>query len=472
MDAVELAYAGIARQARMIADGEVSSRELVELYLGRIDRYDRELRSFRVVLGERALLEADQADARRGALVAQGRAGGERPLLGVPVAVKDDMDVLGEVTTFGTNAAAAPATADSEVVRRLREAGAIVIGKTAVPELTQWPFTETATFGTARNPWDTRHTPGGSSGGSGAAVAAGLVGAALGSDGAGSIRIPAAWCGLFGLKPQRGRVSVAPRQSPWHGLSVYGLLARTVADTALFHDVASEPVDGEAAGGFAEAASSPPGRLRVAVSRKVPFGVISRLDSDAAAALERTAELLRSLGHEVVEEDPDYGPDAIQEVLIRYLRGIHDDAAALARPVRLERRTAAMARIGGLLPMSLVRRSLAREPALSERMNGVLERCEVLITPATAQPPPEIGWLQGRGATWTLNAVAGIVPYNGVWNVTGQPAASVPVGFGADGLPRAVQIVARAGAERLLLSLAAQIEAERPWAGERPPGFS
>ena len=466
MDATDLAYAGIARQARMIADGDVSSRELVELYLARIERHDGLLRSFRVVLGERALLEADQADARRGA-------GADRPLLGVPIAVKDDMDVIGEVTTVGTNTAAAPAAADSEVVRRVREAGAIVIGKTAVPELTQWPFTETATFGTTRNPWDTRRAPGGSSGGSGAAVAAGLVGAALGSDGAGSIRIPAAWCGLFGLKPQRGRVSVAPRENPWHGLSVYGLLARTVSDTALFHDVASESTGpGDGSSGFVEAASAPPGRLRVAISRKFPFGVISRLDDDAAAALDRTAGLLRSLGHEVVEDDPDYGPDAIQEVLIRYLRGIHDDAAALARPVRLERRTAAMARIGGLLPMSLVRRSIAREQALAARMNGVLERCDVLVTPATAQPPPEIGRFQGRGAIWTVNAVGGLVPYNGVWNVTGQPAASIPAGFGADGLPRAVQVVGRAGAERTLLSLAAQIEAERPWAGERPPAFS
>ena len=134
----------------------------------------------------------------------------ERPLLGVPIAVKDDIDVAGEVTTYGTNAYGAPAAADAEVVRRLREAGAVIIGKTNVPELTQWPFTETATFGATRNPWNLQHAPGGSSGGSAAAVAAGLVGAALGSDGAGSIRIPAAWCGLFGLKPQRGRVSMAP----------------------------------------------------------------------------------------------------------------------------------------------------------------------------------------------------------------------------------------------------------------------
>src|ERR1700735_11435 len=202
MDATDLAFAGIAGQAELIAAGEVSSRELVELYLKRIERFDGQLNAFRVVFAERARLEADPADARRRA----GSQPAQRPLLGVPIAVKDDVDVAGEVTTLGSNAhgdVAAPA--DAEIVRRLREAGAIVIGKTNVPELCIWPFTETPTLCAARNPWDLQRAPGGSSGGSGAAVAAGLVGAALGSDGAGSIRVPAAWCGLLGAQPPRGR---------------------------------------------------------------------------------------------------------------------------------------------------------------------------------------------------------------------------------------------------------------------------
>jgi amidase len=471
MDAVELAFAGIARQAQLIAAGEVSSRELVELYLARIARLDGRLNAFRVVLAERALMEADQADARRGA-------GGERPLLGVPIAVKDNIDVAGELTCDGSNAQDRPARADAEVVRRLREAGAVIIGKTNEPELALWPFTETATFGVTRNPWNPQRAPGGSSGGSAAAVAAGLVGAALASDGAGSIRIPAAWCGLFGLKPQRGRVPLAPHPRHWHGMSVSGVLTRRVADTALFCDVAAGASDVDLdsapapAVSFASAAATAPGSLRIAYSTRVPPGLIASPDADARRALQDTVELLRSLGHEVSERDPDYGPEAGPGVLVRYLCGAHDDAVAVAHPERLERRTRAVARMGGLIPRALLERSLAGEAALSRRINAVLDDHDVLLTPGTAVGPPPIGRLQGRGALVTFNTVARWVPYYGVWNLTGQPAASVPAGFDADGLPRAVQIVGRANDETTLLSLAAQIEAERAWTQRLPPGFS
>jgi amidase len=469
MDSEELAFSGIARQVELLEAGEVSSRELVELYLARISSLQPRLNAFRVVAGERALAEAQQADARRAA-------GEKRPLLGVPIAVKDDIDVIGEVTAWGTNAYDEPAAADAEVVRRLRRAGAVVIGKTNVPELAIWPFTESATFGVTRNPWDLQRAPGGSSGGSAAAVAAGLVGAALGSDGAGSIRIPAAWCGLFGLKPQRDRVPVAPRERPWHGLSVNGVLTRTVADTALFLDVVADAGSdgsgaGAAGGTFSAAVRAQPRPLRIAFSRKMPPPALARLNGDAARALDETVALLRSRGHELVERDPDYGTGAISAVLVRYLRGIHDDAAAVPHPQRLERRTRGMARMGGLIPEALLQRSLAAEGSLTSRLNAVLDDCDALITPATATPPPRVGQLQGRGAPWTLNAVAGMVPYNGVWNVTGQPAASVPALVGGDGLPRAVQIVGRAHQETTILSLAAQIEQQRPWAHLRPPGL-
>src|SRR4051794_1896153 len=334
MDATELAYAGAAQQARLIAAGEVSAREVVGAVLRRIERLDPQLNAFRVVLAERALAEADQADARR-------RAGEQRPLLGVPVAVKDDTDVAGVPTARGTAASdLTPRPADAEAVRRLRAAGAVIVGKTNVPELMMWPWSEGVSFGAVRNPWALDRTPGGSSGGSGAAVAAGLCGVALGTDGAGSIRIPAAFCGVFGIKPQRGRVPTDQGTSDgWHGLNVAGPLARTVADAALFLDVVA---DGAPEGGFAGAAAREPGRLRVAVSTNLPPGTVARLGGEQRRAVEETAELLRSLGHEVVERDVDYGTAGIANVLPRYLRGIHDDGAAFPHPERPEPPTRAV----------------------------------------------------------------------------------------------------------------------------------
>src|SRR4051812_46321453 len=326
MDPTDLAFSGAAEQARLIASGDVSAREVVEGALRRIERIDPALGAFRVVLGDRALAEAQQADARR-------RAGEARPLLGVPVAIKDDTDVAGVPTARGTAASdLTPRDRDAEVVRRLRAAGAIVVGKTNVPELMMWPFSESQSFGAARNPWALDRTPGGSSGGSGAAVAAGLCGIALGSDGAGSIRIPAAVCGGSGVKPQRGRVPTDQGTSDgWHGLNVAGPLARTVADAALFLDVVA---DGAPEGGFAAAAARAPGRLRVAVSTNMPPGTVARLGAEQRAAVAATAELLRSLGHEVVERDVDYGTASIANVLPRYLRGIHDEGAAFPHPER------------------------------------------------------------------------------------------------------------------------------------------
>lgn len=468
MDAKDLAFAGIAEQAQLIARGEIGSRELVELYLGRIHKFDSELNAFRVLFAEQALEEASRADARRGS-----DAGG--PLRGVPIAVKDDTDVEGQVTALGSNAFGAPAQADAEVVRRLREAGAIIIGKTNVPELCMWPFTETLAWGSTRNPWDLERAPGGSSGGSGAAVAAGLVGAATGSDGAGSIRIPSAWCGLFGLKPQRGRV---PSGEGWHGLSVNGLLGRTVADTALFLDVLASAAEasGDAADSpstpFTQAVAAAPERLRICFSKKIPPGILTRLDSDAERCMLESVELLRSLGHTVQERDPDYALEMLPAVLARMFIGIADQAKEMAQPSRLERRTRAMARIGSTIPRSALRWSREHEAAIAARLNAVLASHDVLITPATAKPPPLIGQFEGAGALWTFNAVAGLVPFNAPWNLTGQPACSVPAGFGADRLPRAIQLVGRPGDERTLLSLAGEIERERPWSQARPPKFA
>ncbi len=462
MDAADLVFSGIARQAQLVRDGEITSRELVQACLDRIEELDPRLNAWRVVLAERALAEADQADGRRGA-------GDRRPLLGVPLAIKDDADVAGETTTFGTAAHGPAEREDSAVVRRLREAGAIVLGKTNVPEMTQWPFTESKTFGPTRNPWDPSRTPGGSSGGTGAAVASGMVGAGLGSDGAGSVRIPSAWCGLFGIKPTRGRVSILPHDEirhGWHRMAIYGPLARSVADAALFFDAAAEPGGAEP---LADAARRPPGRLRIALSFKRPPGTIARLDPEHRQAVLDTAELLRSLGHEVVERDPDYGPRAFVTVLGLYLRGISDSVGQMPHPERLERRTRSMARLGRLWPEGRVARLREGQDDLRARIDRSLEGIDAVLTPGPAQPPPEVGRWEGRGALWTVNAVAALVPWYGVFNATGHPAVSVPAGQSSKALPLAVQLVGRWEDEATLVALSAQLEAERPWAQRRPP---
>ncbi len=463
----DLAFAGAAKQAEMVRAGEVSPTELVRMCLGRIERLNPELNAFRKVFAERALLEAEQAEARL-------KAGEERPLLGVPIAIKDEVNVAGEVKTIGTDAFSTPAKEDSEMVRRLREAGAIVVGLTLAPEMAICGFTESATYGVTRNPWNPQRTPGGSSGGSGAAVAAGLVPIASAGDGGGSIRIPAACCGLFGLKPSRGRISMAPDLEFWNGLAVLGCLSRTVLDTALWLDVtaggskeAGAPPPPERP--FVDSAKVAPGKLKVAWSTVAPRAAApATVSDDAKAAVADAAEVLSSLGHEVAQKDPDWGGIG-NNITPRFLRGVSDAVATAEHPERLERRTRGFGRLGRRLPDAVFERALRNRATDDARVGAIFDSHDVLVTPVMGGTALPVRRWEGQGALRTVLGMSRFYPYCIPWNHLGNPAMSVPTGFAADGMPLAVQIIGRHGDEATLLSLAAQIEAERPWADARPP---
>jgi len=455
-----LAFTGLAEQAQLLRAREITSRELVELSLARIEASQPRLNAFRVVCAEAALEEAERADVRL-----RGGDGGENaPLLGVPVAIKDDVDLAGHTTPFGCGGEIETCGVDAELVRRLRRAGAVIVGKTQAPEVGQWHFTETAAFGVTRNPWHESHAPGGSSGGAAAAVAAGLVAGAIGSDGAGSIRIPAAWCGLIGLKPQRGRISTWPHPEPFNGLTCLGPLTRSAADAALLLDALQGNVPADRhqpappAETYTEAAARLPARLRIALSLGVPFGIRDRLCDEHRAATLAMAERLEELGHKVCEAELDYGLVA-PALVPRGTAGVRDwlrdhgvDASAL------EPRTRVHARLGALLSGAPLRAARAAEPALRRRLGRIFDRHDLVLTPTTAAPPPRIGELSGRGYWATGTAASETCPYAFPWNVTGWPAISVPAGLTSAGLPIGAQLLAHEGQEDLLLAVAAQLE--------------
>ena len=448
LDPDDVAYAGVLGQRELLRGRRLTAVELLDLALARIDRLDGRLNAFRTVFREGARTEAEAADAAL-------EAGDERPLLGVPVAVKDNVGVAGHAPGMGTGSPEPVAGRDAEQVRRLRAAGAVVVGTTHLPELALWPFTESQTWAATRNPWNPDVTPGGSSGGSAAAVASGMVAAATASDGGGSIRIPAACCGLVGLKPQRGRVPLAPDTEHWHGLSVAGALARTSADAALLLSVLT-------AGELPPDLAAEPAGLRIAWSLKAP--VPTPVHPAVRGALDGTLEVLRGLGHTVLRADPSYGA-AQPSFLVRYARGARDDLVRLVDPSCTEPRTRAVAAIGQRMPDRLLARARGWGDAAADRLATLPGDADVLVTPVLAAPPLRIGALTGRA---TLAKAGRVVPFTPAWNVTGQPALSLPAGATADGLPLAVQLVGRPGSEALLLALAAQVERVTGFPERRP----
>lgn len=440
--------------ARGVRRGDTSATRVAADHLDHVARVDPELAAFRTVRAGEAATEAEKVDELEDLA--------NLPLAGVPVAVKENTAVAGLPTWNGSAAARSPvAEADHEVVRRLRGAGAVILGVTRMPELGLWGTTDDATAVT-RNPWELGRTPGGSSGGSAAAVAAGLVPIAHANDGLGSLRIPAACCGLVGLKPGRGVVPCQLGADDWFGLTEHGMLGTTVADAAVgFQALAGRPQE----------KLVPPQRLRVGVSLRSPVRGISP-DASNRDAVAAAGRLLAAAGHDTVPADPVYSTAL-------GLRGIATWFAAAAADVRvagldrrsLQRRSRQHVRFGELVQRRGYVRRVDRD-AWRERSVGFLtdHSIDLLLTPALAGLPPRATTWSAR--SWRANLMANLryAPYAAPWNIAGLPALVVPVGRRPDGLPVAVQLVGPPGSELLLLGVAGQFEMQSPWV-RHAPGF-
>ncbi len=468
----DLMFRGALELAGMVRAGEVSSRELVELSLERIEELNPALNAF---------VDVDEDGARATAAAIGAR--DPRPFAGVPVAIKNNRAVEGLRLTNGCALMAENvARYDHNITRRLRAAGFVIVGTTTLPEFGILPVSEARIFGPTRNPWDLGRTPGGSSGGSAAAVSSGMVPVAHGNDGGGSLRIPAACCGLVGLKPSRGRISSAPELGD-SALATEGMLTRTVADTAAILDVLAgyEPGDATwaAAPGepFAQSAAREPGRLRIAMTTTSP-NPDAVLDPIAASAVERAAELLRSLGHEVEEVTVPWQLDGLAELFgtvfsaqialsIAYAGRVAGHAPTDADMEPMSWAIFSMiANMGALEGL----RSAVRLQSFCRRIVAFLAPYDALLTPALAERPLPLGTLDTAApdpmSTFTRSGL--FTPFTPVFNASGQPGISLPLYEGEDGLPLAVQIVGRPEGEGALLALAAQLEGVAPWAGRRP----
>jgi amidase len=472
----DLMFRPATELASMVRSGEISSRELVETSLARIEELNPQLNAFVEIDGERALATA-----------AGIKSGDERPFAGVPIAIKNNRPVSGLKITIGCSLMADHvADYDHNVVRRLKDAGFVIVGTTTLPEYGILPTSEARLFGPTRNPWDLDRTPGGSSGGAAAAVTSGMVPVAHGNDGGGSIRIPAACCGLVGLKPTRGRISPAPELGD-SSLGIDGVLSRNVADTAAILDVLAGYEPGDATWApppsepFALASTrigDPPTRLRIAATTLSPVAD-AVVDPICAKAVADAADLLRSLGHEVEEVDPPWQIPGVSE-LFGAVFSIHVALQIAYSGIIAGHEPTA----DDMEPMSWAIFSLAQSmnalqgkgleiqlQAFTRQLVEFLEPYDALLTPALAERPLPLGTLDTAApdpmSTFTRSGL--FTPFTPVFNASGQPGISLPLYQGEDGLPLGVQLVGRPAGEAELLALASQVEAAVPWAERRAP---
>ena len=464
--------------ATSIADGQLSPVEVTDHYLARIDRLNSQTGAFYTVTAELAMEQAATAEK----LVGESRKAGEQaaslpPLTGVPIPIKDLNMVAGVRMTLGSTIFAdTVATEDDYVVAELRKAGIVITGKTATPEFGLPCYTETKIGPPARTPWDLSRSAGGSSGGAAAAVAAGLAPAAQGSDGGGSIRIPASVCGLFGIKPSRGRISGGPLMPDLSGLSTDGPITRTVEDAALLLDVMSCNYPGDmylmpslpAGESFLGHARREPGKLRIgrSMTNVVPGAVVH---DDCAAAYEDASKLLAELGHEVEDVKLPLGSDVVPmfELLwysMATLAPIAPEQEEQLLPLTAYLRERGLKVSASELIFAQAYLQSVMRPAMAT-MNGY----DAFLSPTLASPPVPVGYFDEVDPAENFERQKRFTPYTALYNISGQPAVSLPLHWNSDGLPVGVMLAGRMGDEATLISLSAQIEAARPWRDRHPP---
>jgi amidase len=465
----------VTEQAAAIRSGETSSAEITEHYLDRIGRLNEQVGAFYTVTGELAREQAAAAD--KAVSASRHDPAALPPLTGVPIPIKDLNMVAGVRLTYGSAILADNvADADDYVVEHLRSAGIVITGKTATPEFGLPCYTETRIGPPARTPWDLSRSAGGSSGGAAAAVASGLAPAAQGSDGGGSIRIPASVCGLFGIKPTRGRISQGPMMPDLTGLSTDGPLARTVADAALLLDAMTGNHPGDmytlpalAAGeSFLGYAGQEPGKLRIARSLTTLIDG-AEVHPDCLAAYEDATALLSSLGHEIVDIELPFPREAVPSFLALWF------AMATLAPIAPDQESE-------LLPLTRYLRGKGMELSAADLMlhqailqgsarpaMAALAGYDAILSPTVALPPRPVGWFDEVEPAENFVRQTQFTPWTALYNLSGQPAVSVPLYWNADGLPIGVMLAGQMGGEGTLISLSAQLEAARPWKDKHPP---
>ena len=462
MNQIDLAFSPALTQAQLIQNREVSPSELVQLYLQRIEQLDHKLGSYFTVMAESAI-----ADARaKTELLAHSRAHFP-PFFGVPIAIKDLHNVAGVRCTYGTPALMDNIAAyDDGVVTRLKQAGFIILGKTATSELGSFPYTEPLGFPPTRNPWNLEYTAGGSSGGSAAAVAAGLCAVAIGSDGGGSVRGPAFCCGLVGIKPSRGRISFAPVGDRLSGIPVIGSLTRTVADGAAMLDVMAGYMTGDPywlpspETSFLSATTQAVKPLKIAFSTSVP--PLGEAENQCKQAVLETVKVLADLGHHVEQSCPDF-TGLTEPFTVVWQAGV---AYSGIPPEVLQPMNQWLYEQTGSAGDYL--RAVSQMQVVARKIVAFFDTVDVLVLPTYMHPTIKVGEWANLSPQETFEKIVNWVAPCPPFNATGQSAIALPVSFDSVGLPIGIQLISRPAAEATIISLAAQLEAANPWHQYRP----